>query len=256
MIGPLYEAALVDGGLLELEHAPGAHPDGLAAREAREGRAGTPPGAVRTAVRGGPPDGPLGDLRVWDAERGREVVPVERWFQNVAGDASVLRRCVPPVLDIGSGPGRLTVALAERGLMALGIDVAGPAVDLTRRAGAAALRRDVFAPLPGAGRWRTALLADGNIGIGGDPVALLRRVAELLHPDGRALVEVEPPGRVTRRSRVRLRRGDRYGDWFDWAYAGVDDIAALASPAGLSVAETWTSGGRWFTCLVRDTPCA
>ena len=253
MIGPLYESALTDGGLLELEHAP-ARADGPTRR-------GAPPGVAHGAVRGAPPgepcrDGPFGELRVRNRERRWEVVPVERWFQGVAGDESVLERCVAPVLDIGSGPGRLTVALAERGLMALGIDVAGTAVDMTRRAGAAALRRDVFAPMPGAGRWRTALLADGNIGIGGDPVVLLRRVAELLHPDGRALVEVEPPGRVTRRSRVRLRRGDRYGDWFDWAYAGVDDIAGLAGAAGLCAAETWTSGGRWFTCLTRGTPCA
>ena len=32
------------------------------------------------------------------------------------------------------------------------------------------LRRDLFAPLPGEGRWHHVLLADGNIGIGGDPV--------------------------------------------------------------------------------------
>lgn len=225
MIGPLYEAALMEGGPLELEM-----------RSAR----------AATAVRADP-----GGVR----KEGRDVVPVERWFRAVPGDESVLGRCVPPVLDIGSGPGRLTVALAGRGLVALGIDVAGPAVDLTRRAGAAALRRDVFAPLPGTGRWRTALLADGNIGIGGDPVVLLRRVAELLHPEGQALVEVEPPGRATHRSRVRLRRGDRYGDWFDWAYAGVDDIAGLAAAADLAVAGTWTSGGRWFARLIREKPC-
>lgn len=227
MIGPLYEAALVEGGVLELEHASG----GVATAAAR-------PEAVRA---GG---------------RRREVVPVERWFRNVPGDASLLDRCVPPVLDIGSGPGRLTVALAGLGLAALGIDVAGPAVDMTRRAGAAALRRDVFATVPGEGRWRTALLADGNIGIGGDPLALLRRVGELLHPYGRALVELEPPGRATQRTRVRLRRGDRYGDWFDWAYAGVDDIAALTATVGLSVSETWSSEGRWFAALTRTPPCA
>lgn len=226
MIGPLYEAALVEGGILELEHASGT---------VRTGR--------RTAA------------ATRTSGTGREVVPVGRWFRDVAGDTSLLDRCVPPVLDIGSGPGRLTVALAGRGLTALGIDVAGPAVDMTRRAGAAALRRDVFAAVPGEGRWRTALLADGNIGIGGDPVALLRRVTELLHPCGRALVELEPPGRATRRARVRLRRGDRYGDWFDWAYAGVDDIAALAAAAGLSAAETWTSAGRWFAYLAREAPC-
>ena len=55
--------------------------------------------------------------------------------------------------------------------------------------------RDVFGPLPGEGRWDTALLADGNIGIGGDPVALLARVRELLAPEGRVVVDLAAPGR-------------------------------------------------------------
>jgi SAM-dependent methyltransferase len=211
VIGPLYEAALLGGGGVEVEHARGR--TGGGARE------------------------PLG---------------VERWFGDLPGDASLLARCAGTVLDVGSGPGRLTVAAAARGHVALGVDIAGTAVALTRRAGGAALRRDVFAPLPGTGRWHTVLLADGNIGIGGDPVALLRRVAELLAPAGAALVEVEAPLRRTRCTRVRLRHGDRHGEWFDWAYVSVDDIAAVAAPAGLSVAETWTAHDRWFTRLVRE----
>ena len=60
--------------------------------------------------------------------------------------------------------------------------------------GGAALRRDVFDTLPGEGRWETALLADGNVGIGGDPVALLRRLREVLDPRGRVVAEVAAPG--------------------------------------------------------------
>ena len=86
----------------------------------------------------------------------------------------VLARCVGPTLDVGCGPGRLTAALAERGQVALGIDVVGDAVGQTLQRGGSALRRSVFDPVPGEGRWRTVLLADGNVGIGGDPVALLR----------------------------------------------------------------------------------
>ena len=93
--------------------------------------------------------------------------------------------------------------------MALGIDVVHEAVGQTRARGAAALRRDIFGAVPGEGRWQTALLADGNVGIGGDPVALLRRLRRLLLPGGRVVVEVAPPG-VThpvgaRDARVRRR---------------------------------------------------
>ena len=152
------------------------------------------------------------------------------------GDASIVDRCHGATLDVGSGPGRLTVALAERGIPALSIDVAPYAVQLARKAGAPALLRDVFDRVPGAGRWVTVLLADGSIGIGGDPVMLLRRVSELLTPLGEALVEAQPPGAPLRPEQ---------------AYVSVDQIAELATEAGLPVAETWTADGRWFSLLRR-----
>ena len=171
------------------------------------------------------------------------------WLQPRPGDASLIDRCGGPTLDVGSGPGRLTVALAERGVPALGIDVTPQAVRLARSAGALTLQRDVFSPVPGTGRWMIVLLADGSIGIGGDPVALLSRVAELLAPRGRALVEVQPPGRELRREQVRLRHGKQPGDLFPCAQLGADQLAGMAGEAGLSKAETWSSGGRWFVTL-------
>jgi SAM-dependent methyltransferase len=171
------------------------------------------------------------------------------WLQPRPGDASLIDRCGGPTLDVGSGPGRLTVALAERGVPALGIDVTPQAVRLAQSAGALTLQRDVFSRVPGTGRWMIVLLADGSIGIGGDPVALLSRVAELLAPRGRALVEVQPPGRELRREQVRLRHGKQAGDWFPWAYVGVDQLAAIATEAGLSQGETWSSDGRWFATV-------
>jgi len=120
---------------------------------------------------------------------------------------------------------------------------------LARSSGALALRRDVFGAVPGTGRWATLLLADGNIGIGGDPAALLRRVAELIMPDGRALVEVEPPGSPLLCEQVRLRHGATLSDWFPWAWIGADQITSLGLAAGLTVTEIWTDSGRWFAAL-------
>ena len=118
------------------------------------------------------------------ADGSRTPLLVEGWLRESPGDRSILERCQGPTLDIGSGPGRLTVALSERGIPALGIDITPYAVDLARSAGALVMLRDVFDRVPGTGRWMTVLLADGNIGIGGDPAALLRRAGELLAPGG------------------------------------------------------------------------
>jgi SAM-dependent methyltransferase len=179
----------------------------------------------------------------------RTLLPVEHWLQGRPGDTSIVDRCTGPTLDVGSGPGRLTVALAERGIPALGIDVTPYACHLARAAGALTLVRDVFGHVPGTGRWMTVLLADGNIGIGGDPVALLRRVAELLTPLGHALVEVQPPGTPLRTEKVRLLSAGKIGAWFPWAYVGADQIAEIAATAGLAAAETWSAADRWFTSL-------
>jgi SAM-dependent methyltransferase len=194
------------------------------------------------------------------ADGSRMPLMVEGWLRESPSDRSILDRCHGPTLDIGSGPGRLTVALSERGIPALGIDITPYAVDLARSAGALVMLRDVFGRVPGTGRWMTVLLADGNIGIGGDPAALLRRAGELLAPEGRALVELEPPGAPLRLEHVRLCHAGRTGSWFPWAYVGADDIAAVARDAGLGEAEIWTVDGRWFAelrrCLVPAGPAA
>ncbi len=130
----------------------------------------------------------------------------------------------------------------------MGVDISPVAVALTTAQGAPAIRRDVFAPLPGKGRWWHVLLADGNIGIGGDPVALLRRVRELLGQGGTVVLEVDSPGCGLRRSHVRLNPD---GEWFEWAWLGADAVGHTATAAGLAVNWIRERGGRWFAELLK-----
>jgi hypothetical protein len=131
----------------------------------------------------------------------------------------------------------------------LGVDVSPQAVRYTRRRGAPGLLADVFEPLPEEGRWDCALLADGNIGIGGRPERLLRRCRELIGPHGTVLVELEPPGGRTWRGDVVLSDGTRASAAFAWAFVSVDRIDEVAAGAGLRVTDTWTEARRWFACL-------
>lgn len=179
---------------------------------------------------------------------------LRRWCGAVdATDRAFLNRATGDVLDAGCGPGRLLVELDRRGQRAAGLDTSRAAVRLARRAGATVLRRSVFDPVPGEGLWDTVLLADGNVGIGGDPVALLARCRALLSPTARVLVELDPPGTGVRSNRVRLERGEgevERGSWFDWAHVGLDAVASIAPAAGLGVLETWEQGERYFATLV------
>lgn len=192
-------------------------------------------------------------LRVQYSDGSEEPVPVRRWQGGLdAADEALLRRLGPPVLDVGCGPGRLTAALAARGVAALGVDIAPAAVRATRLRGGRAVRCDVFGPVPVGAGWRHVLLADGNIGIGGCPARLLGRVGRLA-PSGQVHVEVAAPGAPTGHVQARLRcdRGT-VGAWFPWARLAADAVAGPVAAAGLRVADTWTTGGRWFVELVPD----
>jgi hypothetical protein len=145
-----------------------------------------------------------------------------------------------------------TSTLARQGVLAVGVDVTPAAVALARRGGADVVHGSIFDHLPGAGTWSTALLLDGNIGIGGCPVALLRRVAAMLSPDGRVLAEFEAPGTGLRSGRLRLEGATRTSAPFAWARVAVDAIDVPAAAAGFAVAERWSDDGRWFAALVPE----
>lgn len=180
------------------------------------------------------------------------TLPVGTWTATeVAGDEGLLDRCRGATLDVGCGPGRLTVAAALRGLPTMGVDIAAGAVALARSRGALVLARSVFSALPGHGRWNTALLADGNVGIGGDPVGLLARLKDLLAADGVVLVELDPPGTASGQVQVRIEHAGMTSDWFLWAHVSTDHAEVVAEAAGLYVAEQWKEAGRWFAALAR-----
>jgi glycosyltransferase A (GT-A) superfamily protein (DUF2064 family)/SAM-dependent methyltransferase len=161
-------------------------------------------------------------------------------------DAALLSRCTGPTLDIGCGPGRLAAALARRGIPALGVDVAPIAVLLARAAGATVLRRSVFERLPGEGRWPHALLIDGNIGIGGDPCALLRRIKDVLLPwGGELLVEVAAE-EIDERLNLRVAG---HGAPIAWARLGIAALRTAALPLGYRLDAHWISDGRHFAAL-------
>jgi SAM-dependent methyltransferase len=184
-----------------------------------------------------------------------QPLAVDRWLGPARGpDTRLLQRAAGPVLDVGCGPGRHVAALAARGVPALGLDVSATAAAIARERGAAVLCGSVFGPVPGAGTWRTALLLDGNVGIGGDPEALMRRLGALLARDGRILCETDAPGTGLERATVRLDDGTLVSDAFPWARVGIEALPAVARAAGFSTLATWDDEGRWFAELARSRP--
>ncbi|MFJ3641586.1 class I SAM-dependent methyltransferase [Streptomyces sp. NPDC090108] len=193
-----------------------------------------------------------GDLSLRDGEGWCVPLDIGRWSRPAdAGDRSVVERCEGRVLDIGCGAGRMVEALTLRGHETLGIDVCPSAVRATVCRGGAARSGSVFDPLPHEGRWDTALLMDENIGIGGEPHRLLRRVRDLVHERGLLIVETSRAD-VDERRRVRIHLGQRAASpQFPWAVVGARALARHARTTGWTTAEEWTTAhaGRHFVAL-------
>ncbi len=184
------------------------------------------------------PSAPHLDLAQWS----RPANPTE---------SALLADIAGPVLDIGCGPGRLVAALHERGVHALGIDAAPAAITRAKSHGVHVLTRSVFDRIPNEGTWASALLLDGNIGIGGNPRRLLTRVHELLAPEGMAVVELESPGATTRNGLVQLEIATDMVGWFPWSWVSSDDIHTLAHATSFLVDERRHTGTRRFATLRR-----
>jgi SAM-dependent methyltransferase len=177
-----------------------------------------------------------GAATLLDSDGAESALPVRRWHGPAdADDAWLLDRCTGPTVDLGCGPGRLLVGLTRRGVPALGVDHSAVAQTHCRARGVVMVRRDVFARVPGEGLWAHVVLADGNIGIGGDPTRLLVRATRLLTAGGTLLVETDPAPEIDWRGSVQVRTAAGSGRPTRWARVGADVLGRLAAPLGLAV---------------------
>lgn len=201
-------------------------------------------------------DEALDGRRCWIRDEDGELtqLPVQHWMvggqTDQVFDQAIVGLCSGPTIDLGCGPGRLLVGLAQRGLPALGVDKSSAAVELARSSGVTALCRDMFGPLPGVGRWHTALLADGNIGLGGDPWRVLRRAGEMLRARGECLVEFDPTTSGVTSRWVRLESAFDIGPWFKWASVGLDCAARIGADVGFTLRTVHPIGDRVIARLV------
>ena len=98
-------------------------------------------------------------------------LPLRRWLAPAdAADLLALEPVVPPVLDVGCGPGRLLAALAAQGRAATGIDISPVAVRLARRRGGQAIWRErVLAAAGGRQRGGASCCSTATSGSGATP---------------------------------------------------------------------------------------
>ena len=216
--------------------------------EATFGAGGAEPYA--TALRGGELIY-LRDVRA--RATNRATMDVSRWNADADdADLTLLASVTGPVLDIGCGPGRMVRAALGLGLHALGIDVSAAAIAIAESLGGAYHRGSVFDAVPAEGIWQTALLVDGNVGIGGDIPALLARCRDLLAASGEIVVELD--GDDAHHDHYVAQVVDSRGGAsasFPWAEIGRGPLLAMLPQLGLREVQSWEIGGRSFIRLAK-----
>lgn len=196
-------------------------------------------------------------LYLQDADSGSlttsRAMDVSRWNDEAdAADFSLLDGIRGDVLDVGCGPGRMLRAAMDLGLTALGIDVSDTAVEIARASGLTVEFGSVFDEIPREGTWGATLLVDGNIGIGGDPSALLARCAEIIAPHGAIVVEVHAdPQRDHMYAGTVVDIRGHQSDAFPWAEIGETALIERASELELALDQAWEIDGRFFCRLVK-----
>jgi SAM-dependent methyltransferase len=159
------------------------------------------------------------------------------------------------VLDVGCGPGRMVAEALRVRRRVLGVDVSPGSVWLAAGRGLPVHLGSVFGEVPGAGSWDVVLLLDGNVGIGGDPAALLRRCADLGSPASRLVVESAGQRGLDRRFTARVSTpGAGDSDGFPWAEVGADAVVATAWVTGWRPVREVRRRGRSFVVLARSLP--
>ena len=150
---------------------------------------------------------------------------------------------LPPgarVLDVGCGPGRHAIALAEAGLSVTGVDVSSRFLDLAARAARKAGVRAAFfevdaRQMPFDDEFEAVIsLCQGAFGLmGRDDSLVLKRMAEAVRPRGVVV--------ATAFSALYEARHPRAGASLDADAGMVHELAAIATEEGSSeTVDLWT----------------
>ena len=164
---------------------------------------------------------------------------IGRWVAGAdAVDERALAGLRGPVLDVGCGPGPPPArARPPRRVRARRRPLPGrrrrwPADAAPTRSSA---RSSARSRTPARGQ--SALLLDGNIGIGGSPARLLRGSLALLAPGGTILVELAAPETDTIETLARIETPSSVSEWFAWAEVSAASIGELADRVGVRVSR-------------------
>jgi len=168
-----------------------------------------------------------------DAVRGRKIES-----RNLVTDAAIIdavMSCSPhTVLDIGCGEGWLSRALADRGMICVGVDVIPELIEKARTLGGGDFRVASYEQIAQGDLDARVDAAVANFSlIGGEAVdAMIARIPELLNREGSLIIQTPHP---------LIAGGDEpYVDgWREGSWAGCGDSFSKPAPWYFRTVESW-----------------
>jgi len=164
-------------------------------------------------------------------------------------------------LDLGLGPGRVSLTLQERGLEVVGIDLSDDMLEVARGRGVAnAVKMSVCDLRFPKGHFQTAVAFGNNFGLCGTPEGVMRmllRLREIVSDDGVFLAQSIDPlnttnpahlryheanrskGRMPGQVRLRLKYKGMVDGWFDLLMVTPTEMKMLAETTGWRVSEVF-----------------
>ncbi len=179
------------------------------------------------------------------------------------------------VLDIGCGPGRVTLYCQEQGHEVVGIDISPQAIKTAQLRGAqdARVMSITQASRKALGIFGTIIMFGNNFGLFGNPKRakwLLRRFYGMTTADGRILAEsrniykTDDPehlafhernrklGRLPGQLRLRVRYKSMIGPWFEYLMVSPEEMADIVDKTGWHIEQIfWADNKVDYTAVLQ-----
>lgn len=179
------------------------------------------------------------------------------------------------VLDLGLGPGRVSLHLQERGLDVVGVDISDHMLEVARRRGVrGAVKMSVCDLRFPKGHFQTAVAFGNNFGLCGNPEgveAMLLRLRDIISDDGVFLAQSINPLNTTKREHLEYHEKNRsrgrmpghvrlrflykglVDEWFELLMVTPEEMTILAERTGWRVSEVFAAPDReiFFVAALR-----
>ena len=181
-----------------------------------------------------------------------DEMPVEVYFRDEIdfspADSYAVNLCRGKVLEIGAGAGAVCLALQDRGLEVVGLDISPGCVQIMKERGVAHIIHADFFKWVTNDKFDTILLLMNGIGFSArlaNLTMVLNKLKSLLSPGGQIFFDssdvtyLYPLGLPTNKyyGEIDYQYGynGTFGQWFSWLYVDFETLRSYANACDLEV---------------------